>query len=93
MLTYYVWLTIELWFYAGFIISGIIFLFVRTLKTGIILELPVHLFSEMSDFLEVSFYSSDLILSFATPMVVTGWLLILNSYLKNDSVKTSDVDF
>lgn len=44
MLTFYVWITIELWFYAGIVVSGILFLLFRTQKSGVILGHPMDLF-------------------------------------------------
>ena len=86
------WLIIELCFYAGILIAGILFLFFRTLSTGAILEPPIVTFSETSDFLEASNYHLDLVLSFAAPLVVSGYLLILNNGLNNKCVPMAEAN-
>ena len=86
MLSYYVWMTIELWLYAGIVLSGILFILVRTQKRGMIIEGPMKLFSAKSDFLEADSYKAELVLTFAAPMVVTSWLIWLNNSLNNESV-------
>ena len=86
MLSFYVWMTIELWFYAGIVLSGIGFLLVRTQIRGVSIEGPMKLFSAKSDHLEADSYRVELALSFAAPTVVTSWLIWLNNSLNNESV-------
>ena len=92
MLTFYVWLIIELCFYFSFVLFSMGFLFVRSLKIGEIFFPVLKEFSAMSDFLEASTLHLDLVLSFAAPSVVTGWLLILNKYLNNKCVPTAEAN-
>jgi len=90
LLGYYVWLIIELGFYAGVLISAVLFLLFRSQMSGVILDFREDdAFSEKSDFLEANAYHLDLIISFAAPMVVSMGLLILNSNMKNDLVDTT----
>ena len=86
------WLIIELCFYAGILIAGILFLFFRTLSTGSILIPPKVTFSETSDLLEASNYHLDLVLSFAAPLVVSVWLLFINRSLNNDYVPKAEAN-
>jgi len=90
MLAFYVWLIIELGFYAGVLFSGIMFLLVRSCRTGMILTLMTcQTFSATSDFLEASTYHLDLVLSFAAPLVVSSCLLLLNYNLDNKNVQAN----
>ena len=92
MLTFYVWLIIELCFYAGFILFSFIFLFVRFFKIGDIFFPVLKEFSQTSDFLEASGYHLDIVLSFAAPLTVSICLLILNSSLNNKCVPTAEAN-
>jgi hypothetical protein len=89
MLTFYVWLIIELCFYFGFVFFSMGFLFVRSLKIGEIFFPVLKEFSARSDFLEASTLHLDLVLSFAAPLFVSGWLIYLNSQLNNKCVSTA----
>ena len=94
MLVFYVWLIIELGFYAGVLFSGIIFLLVRTFRAGFVLTLDTcQTFSATSDFLEASTYHFDLVLAFAAPLVVSSCLLLLNNNLDNKYVQANQTNF
>ena len=86
MLTFYVWLTIELVFYFGFVLISMVFLGLRTLKAGDLFQPATKEFSATSDFVEANSQHLDIVLSFTAPFVVTSWLLFLNSNLNNPCV-------